>query len=111
MSYLAFHALVHLAGFDIERVYGTFASQKDYKKLLTPGQREVFEALNEYYDANLISNIFAPMFPAQSRNCLWHLKPGKPIKPDIDTIKLLSKPEHGSSTHWVREFKKIVKSV
>lgn len=37
-------------------------------------QKEMFEGLRGYYDANLISNIMAPFFPEQSRNTLWVLK-------------------------------------
>jgi len=57
--------------FKIKKVYGTFASQKDYEKLMTPAQRQLFDELSEYYDCNLVSVIFAPLFPKQSRNCIW----------------------------------------
>lgn len=61
--------------FDIQHVYGTFASMKDYKKDLTGWQKEAFDALSEYYDTNMIAVIMAPMVPAyQARNCLWVLK-------------------------------------
>lgn len=61
--------------FDIEAKYGTFASMKDYKKDLTGWRKEMFEALKDYYDVNLIANIMAPLVPAeQARNCLWVLK-------------------------------------
>lgn len=61
--------------FDIEAKYGTFASMKDYKEDLTGWKKEMFEALKDYYDVNLISNIMAPLVPAEhARNCLWVLK-------------------------------------
>jgi 2-polyprenyl-3-methyl-5-hydroxy-6-metoxy-1,4-benzoquinol methylase len=60
--------------FDVVEYFGTFASEKDYKPFMNDWQVEMFEALKEYYDSNLISNIMAPMFPAQSRNTLWVLK-------------------------------------
>lgn len=60
--------------FTIEAKYGTFASQKDYKPLLSEWQRKMFEEISKYYDSNLVANIMAPMFPEQSRNCLWVLK-------------------------------------
>lgn len=60
--------------FIIEETYGTFASQKDYKSLMNDWQTKMFNELNKYYDNNLISNIMAPLFPEQSRNCLWVLK-------------------------------------
>ena len=58
----------------IEKKYGTFASQKDYKKLMNDWQLKFFEQAHEYWDSNLLSNIMAPMFPEEARNCLWILK-------------------------------------
>ena len=61
--------------FDIEAKYGTFASMKDYKKDLEGWQKEMFEALKDYYDTNMISVIMAPLVDAsKARNCLWVLK-------------------------------------
>lgn len=60
--------------FDIVEYFGTFASERDYKPLMNDWQKEMFDALKQYYDSNLISNLMAPMFPAQSRNTLWVLK-------------------------------------
>ena len=57
--------------FNIEKIYGTFASQKDYKPLMNEWQLNMFNVLKEYYDTNLLSNIMAPMFPEQSRNILY----------------------------------------
>lgn len=60
--------------FIIEAHYGTFASIKDYKDLLTGWQLEMFEKLKDYYDSNILSVMMAPFFPAQARNVLWKLK-------------------------------------
>lgn len=60
--------------FEIVKVYGTFASIKDYKHLLTGWQLEMFNHLKGYFDTNILSNVMAPFFPEQSRNCLWVLK-------------------------------------
>lgn len=60
--------------FVIEKKYGTFASQRDYKPLMNDWQKEMFKAMSEYYDSNLVANIMAPMFPEASRNTLWVLK-------------------------------------
>lgn len=63
------------AGFETVAKYGTFASQKDYKAAMTPAQAEVFKELHAYYDANLVSNIMAPLVPAElARNCMWVLR-------------------------------------
>lgn len=61
--------------FTIEHKYGTFASIKDYKDDLTGWKKEAFDELKKYYDSNLLSNMMAPMIPAEhARNCLWVLK-------------------------------------
>lgn len=60
--------------FIIEKKYGTFASQKDYKHLLTDSQREFYNQVKDYFDSNILSNLMAPLFPEQSRNCLWIMK-------------------------------------
>jgi 2-polyprenyl-3-methyl-5-hydroxy-6-metoxy-1,4-benzoquinol methylase len=60
--------------FTVEEKYGTFASQKDYKGKMNDSEMQLFEKLGKYYDTNLMSVIFAPLFPEESRNCLWILK-------------------------------------
>ena len=60
--------------FNIEENYGTFASQKDYKPHMTDSELDMFNRLSKYYDTNLLSVIFAPLFPAQSRNNIWICK-------------------------------------
>jgi SAM-dependent methyltransferase len=61
--------------FTIEKKYGTFASIRDYKDDLHDWQIPMFEALKEYYDTNLLSNLMAPIIPPEhARNCLWVLK-------------------------------------
>ena len=60
--------------FTIEAVYGTFASQRDVVPAMTPAEQEVFASMHEYYDSNLLSIMFAPMHPAESRNAIWRLR-------------------------------------
>jgi hypothetical protein len=72
----AYHELreqLETLNYNIVNVWGTFASIKDYKPLLTNGALQMFEQLREYYDSNVLSIIFAPMFPANSRNAIWQL--------------------------------------
>lgn len=57
--------------FRIEKKFGTFASVRDYQPHLSRDQQSVFNRLREYFDPNLMSVIFAPMFPDKSRNTLW----------------------------------------
>lgn len=63
-----------LEEFTIVEYYGTFASKRDYKQLMTSWQLKMHEALSEYYESSLVSIMMAPMFPAHSRNTLWVMK-------------------------------------
>lgn len=85
MTYEALGSVFERNGFVITDVHGTFASIRDYQHLLGSHQRtiekdfglmlaDVFDKLRSYYDSNVLSCIFAPLFPAQSRNCLWELR-------------------------------------
>lgn len=111
---MTYEALAHVfmrSGFCIKHVYGTFASIRDYEHLLSQNElheisiphRAVFERLREYYDSNFLSCIFAPLFPAQSRNCLWELvKNGEPDSGDPRFPESLEKCQEpwGSSELW-----------
>lgn len=55
-------------------VYGTFISKADFKQVATAEEIRLYEALSEYYNASVLSIMFAPLYPAASRNCLWHLR-------------------------------------
>lgn len=62
-------------GFIINKKFGTFASQRDYKNTLNDWQLKAFNKLSEYYDNNMLSNLIAPMLddPELARNTLWVL--------------------------------------
>lgn len=60
--------------FVVKKQYGTFASQKDIKPVLTDAEKKLWDALREYYDVNMFSVLFAPNHPAESRNILWVLE-------------------------------------
>lgn len=99
-----YHALGAVLGsiFTIEEVYGTFASISDYKHLLESFgiAPSAFEKLREYYDTNVLSTIFAPVFPQYSRNALWVLsnRPGL-SKVNFGPISMVPAP-WGSSEKW-----------
>lgn len=78
--------------FIVENVFGTFASQKDYKEHMNEWQANMFNNLRKYYDSNLVSNLMAPFFPQYSRNCLWTLKKAQiePIESRSNEIKIKS---------------------
>jgi 2-polyprenyl-3-methyl-5-hydroxy-6-metoxy-1,4-benzoquinol methylase len=71
--------------FEIIKTFGTFASQKDYIGEMTNEEKRLLTKFLEYYDSNVISIIFAPLFPKQSRNCLWQLK----LKSSLTQPKLI----------------------
>ena len=77
MKHEALGAMLQSCGWYVRKVYGTFASIRDYKDKLFetyPGSETVFNKLREYYDVNMLAVIFAPLFPAEARNCLWILE-------------------------------------
>lgn len=88
MKHEAVGYLLESEGLQIVNYYGTFASQKDYKLRQWIDDSELdhdcvvlnklWEALGDYYDSNYLSTIFAPLFPAQARNCLWHCRVAEP---------------------------------
>lgn len=76
ITYHALEAKLEDLGFYITGVWGTFASIKDYKDKLGyefDQLPEIFDKLRSYYDVNYLATIFAPLFPADSRNCLWKI--------------------------------------
>lgn len=78
ITYKTLGSILEHLGFNTNVKYGTFASQVDYKGyLFADGFQKMFDRLNEYYDSNVLSNIFAPMYPEHSRNCLWQLTNGQ----------------------------------
>jgi 2-polyprenyl-3-methyl-5-hydroxy-6-metoxy-1,4-benzoquinol methylase len=101
MLYESLGAAFERHGFIVESVHGTFASIRDYQHLLTVEQKSLFDSLREYYDSNFLSCVFAPLFPAQSRNALWELRkhpmPGKHMK--FKPITEVPKP-WSSSAKW-----------
>lgn len=102
MTYTALGSMIEHAGLTAERVWGTFASQKDYKHTLSPATLQIFEELSEYYDSNYLATIFAPLFPEKARNCLWRLRArdlGDP--PRFPELSALSSPGNSSSAEWV----------
>ncbi len=94
MKHEALGWLIEDCGLAIKGRYGTFASQKDYKHLLFndwPGSRDIYGKLHDYYESNYLATIFAPLYPAEARNCLWELTVAKDnyekTFPDLDVNK------------------------
>lgn len=82
ITYEALGAMFEDLGFIIENVAGTFASQSDYKgQLIKDGHSATYEAMSKHYDSNYLATIFAPLYPALSRNALWTLRVPKAGQP------------------------------
>lgn len=88
-TYQELKDLLLKVGFKIDAHFGTFMSQRDFKQAAVDGDvfaqmildaqvagkvSSLFNHLHGYYDSNLLSILFAPLFPQYSRNCLWRLK-------------------------------------
>lgn len=107
MTYTGLRALIEAAGWEVEKVYGTFASQTDYKKNLSKTDREFFDRLSEYYDSTSISLIMAPLIPAeQARNCMWVLRTGD-VSTDLLSDSGLTDQRHSNSDQWAKAIRKI----
>ena len=63
-----------LERFEIIENFGTFMSQKDFYNNAIIQHVEVFEQLKKYYDSNLLSIIFSPLYSKYSRNNIWLLQ-------------------------------------
>lgn len=83
----AMTAIIQDAGWEIERIWGTFASQKDYYHVLSKEQQQLFDKLSEYYDSNVVSIMWAPLFPGHSRNCMWRCRPGLETRNMLASVK------------------------
>lgn len=101
MSYAGLRFLIESAGLKVDKVYGTFASIRDYEGHLGKfGLTEVFGRLREYYDSNYLSTIFAPLFPELSRNCLWQVSKDHIGIPTNDPVDRVISQSHSSSALW-----------
>lgn len=100
MSHDAFGSLIEHAGLSIDNVWGTFASIKDYKdEIKACGYQQIFDGLREYYDSNYLATVFAPLFPKQSRNCLWRVSLTKAVQ-CYPKLSALTNPVNSSSEKW-----------
>ncbi len=73
LSYDEMKNALESSGLEIVNQWGTFASQKDYKKSeeFKKIPEELWTKLHEYFDSNILSNLMAPLFPKYSRNVMW----------------------------------------
>lgn len=62
------------AGLQIAQRFGTFASQRDIKKVATAAELDVVKRLSDYYSGEVLSCFLAPLYPDASRNNVWLLE-------------------------------------
>ncbi len=89
-TYHAMAAILLDNGFWIKDCFGTFASIADYRGHMNREQIEMFNRLREYYDTNLLAILWAPLFPENSRNCIWICK--KKERPKQGTLWTVPEP-------------------
>lgn len=77
-KYESFLYTMYACGLDFVNNWGTFASQKDYKKFVMErygfSGQEIFNTFSEYFDSNMLACVMAPLFPRESRNVLWEFE-------------------------------------
>ena len=64
------------AGLAVIENYGTFGSQSDYKKHLTPEHVKILKELSAYHCDAVLANFIAPLYPKYSRNNIWICRKG-----------------------------------
>ena len=64
------------AGLAVIENYGTFGSQSDYKKHLTPEHAKILKELSAYHCDAVLANFIAPLYPKYSRNNIWICRKG-----------------------------------
>jgi len=91
MSYNDFGYALEYCGFEHVESFGTFASQTEIKDTADRDCDGAFSRLSRYYDSNVLSTVFAPLYPTLSRNAIWHVK-----KPKSSDGPRLFKPDYKS---------------
>jgi len=101
MSFFGFETMMELAGFEVEHVQGTFASQADYKHTLKDEALWTYNVLKNWFEAEVLSMVMGPLIkPELARNAMWRMTKSTPVTLDVATWEYFEKPEHGSSDQW-----------
>jgi 2-polyprenyl-3-methyl-5-hydroxy-6-metoxy-1,4-benzoquinol methylase len=69
-----FEALVFAGWNPVER-YGTFANINAIKKACTEAEKETLDRLSVYYGNDVLSCMYAPLYPDAARNNIWVCRP------------------------------------
>lgn len=112
MSWYGVEALMKQAGLEWTKCWGTFASQRDIKPLLEQrGYKALFDDLTLYHDSNVLANLFAPLFPQASRNCLWECHAVKPRALTSQELARIKPALNSSSEQWQKHLVRIMKEL
>jgi len=65
--------LIEEAGLKVKKRWGTFASKPEIVKAMSDEEVSIFERLGQYYSGEVMSIMFAPLYPDFSRNNLWEV--------------------------------------
>jgi len=60
-------------GLKVKNRWGTFASKPDIVNAMTEQELDIFKRLGQYYGGEVMSVMFAPLYPEASRNILWEV--------------------------------------
>jgi 2-polyprenyl-3-methyl-5-hydroxy-6-metoxy-1,4-benzoquinol methylase len=72
--------------FTVEKMIGTFASQRDIEPVLDPSERDVYEKMKSWFKPEIISVVFAAFHPLESRNILWVCRKEDKIRTDREVM-------------------------
>jgi len=75
LTYEALGAVLEDLDFNIDSHYGTFISQRDLYTRIKEDEHltKLCHKLNDYYNSEIFSVIFAPLYPELARNVIWQL--------------------------------------
>jgi len=65
--------LIEEVGLSVRKRWGTFASKPEIVRIMSESELEIYQKLENYYGNEVMSIIFAPLYPDFSRNNLWEI--------------------------------------
>ena len=65
--------LIEAVGLKVRKRWGTFASKPEIVRAMNPEELTIYQSLEKYYGGEVMSVMFAPLYPDYSRNNLWEV--------------------------------------
>lgn len=72
--YKELHQEFTKAGFQVERVHGTFMTYNNLKKVATKEERALIDELRLFHSYEVLACFLAPKYPQAASNCCWVLR-------------------------------------